>query len=519
MKFRTIFLVAILALLVVLALPVAAQTPTTATVGYNGFSFSYDTTLATHIDIDSFAGDPVALEQPGGPEVKHMQFALSSADTTPSIFDAPMAIRLYNTADFSGYENQTGAWQTLQGLLDTRPDLTPYMSVGTSTDNALPFLPIMPASQVLRARVQYVETAAVRGISYITVYRQDVSPLLGNEFFYTFQGLSSDGMYYVSAIVKLNTGLFPAEIPADFNMETFQTGFNDYIGQSIGTLNAAQAADFTPSLTTADALVQSFSFTASAPAQPPAATAPASSDASLGGLGGVNWVLMSIGPNAAPTNPPITLTFAPDGIGGSAGCNTYFGQFQYDVSALTFSDIGSTLIACEEPVMTQEQAYLNALQTVTAYQVTNGQLMLTYPEGVLVFNAEGAQATPTVEVPVANTDPSLGGLGGVQWVLVSYGPAGTPATALPEAPVTLDFTQQGVSGSAGCNQYSGTFVYNNNTLTFNPLVTTQMACADAAVNAQEQAYLAALQAATLYSIDAGTLQIVYPDGILIFKSA
>ncbi|MCA0455008.1 MAG: META domain-containing protein [Chloroflexi bacterium] len=528
MKLRFLVLSALLALTALVVLPAAAQSPTTATVGYDGFSFSYDTTVATHIDIDPYAGDPP--DAAGMAEVKHVQFTLSDSDTTPSLFDAAMGIRVYNTADFAMYPAYQQQYDTLQGLVGQQTDLTPFMTMSADlSQNTLPFVPVVAAGQAIRARAQYIETASVRGIGYITMYRQDVAPFLGNEFFYTFQGVSVDGSRYITAVVKLNTALFPAEVPADFNIETFQSTYADYVSQSIGTLNSAQPTDFTPSLDVAAAFIQSFSFNTSPAAQPTvppvATTDPAvGSDPTLGGLAGVNWQLVSIGPNAVTIDNPITLLFSPEGIGGNSGCNSYFGQFQYDSTTLTmsFSNIGGTLIACEEPLMTQEMTYLSALQTVTGYQLQANQLLLTYPEGQIVFQpgeAPVATVPPTLEVPTSNTDPTLGGLAGVQWVLVSYGPADAPVAALPQAPVTLDFTAQGVSGSAGCNQYSGTFVYATNTLTFSPLVTTEMACADAAVTAQETAYLAALQAANLYSVDAGSLQIVYPDGLLVFGQA
>ncbi len=526
MKLRTLLLTALLAMTALVVLPAAAQSPTTATVGYNGFNFTYDTTVASHVDIDAYAGDPP--DAAGMAEVKHVQFTVSDSDTMPSIFDAPIGIRVYNTADFAMYPAQQQQFDTLQGLLSQQMDLSPFMVMSANlSENTLPFIPVVAAGQAIRARVQYVDTGSVRGISYITTYRQDTAPFLGNEFFYTFQGVSVDGTQYVTAVVNLDTVLFPAEVPADFNMETFQAGYADYVTQSIGTLNSAQPTDFTPSLATADALVQSFAFSSSLAAQPtiPAVTDPsAGGDPTLGGLGGVNWQLLSIGPDAAPTENPITLLFSPDGIGGNAGCNSYFGQFQYDSTTQTvsFSSVGGTLMACEEPLMTQETTYLTALQTTTGYQLIDNQLLLTYPEGLIVFQA-GSATTPTViptlAVPVENTDPTLGGLAGVQWLLVSYGPPDAPVAVLPTAPVTLDFTAQGVSGSAGCNQYSGTFVYATNTLTFSPLVSTEMACTDPAVTAQETAYLAGLQAANLYSLDAGSLQIVYPDGLLVFRQA
>jgi len=374
------------------ALPALAQDA--STVKFNDFSFSLDSSVATNVNITQFPGDAPDLQAPGGPEVAHTQFILYSGFPPPeSIFDSQGGIRVYNTADFGPYEFPFQQLQQLQTLLAERPELAQFMAASEiATDNNLPFMPVMPAGQVIRARAQYVETPSIQGISYVTVYRQDASPFLGNEFVYTFQGISTDGSRYVSAIFPLETVLFPAETPPDFDYDAFITGINDYFTESIATLNEASPDAFSPSLTTLDAMIQSFSFEgvgSSEPGLAPTATV-TSTDATFGGLGGVMWTLVSYGPPDAPVavlpNAPITLMFTPDGINGSAGCNSYFGSFQFDVGAITFTDIGSTLIACDQPIMDQELAYLDALPTATAYQITpDGLLQITYDGGVLTF--------------------------------------------------------------------------------------------------------------------------------------
>ena len=47
----------------------------------------------------------------------------------------------------------------------------------------------------------------------------------------------------------------------------------------------------------------------------------------------------------------------------------------------------STLMACAEPIMAQETAIMMALQAATYYEIIEGQLRITYPEGVLIFGA------------------------------------------------------------------------------------------------------------------------------------
>jgi heat shock protein HslJ len=385
-------LLALVLLVSLVALPVLAQDR----VAFNDFSFTLDSSVAANVNVTRFPGDAPDLQAPGGPEVAHTQFTLYNTFPVPeSIFDSQGGIRVYNTADFGPYEFPFQQLTQLQTLLAERPDLAQFMVATDDNSDDLPFMPVAPASQVIRARAQYVEMPTVQGISYVTVYRQDASPFVGSEFLYTFQGLSTDGTRYVSAIFPVDTTLFPAEIPADFNYEEFIEGINDYFAESIATLNAGSPDAFAPSLTTLDAIIQTFTFTTPSgvvPTQEPSAEATAvpGGDATFGGLGGVTWTLVSYGSPDAPVavlpNAPVTLTFSAEGISGSAGCNSYFGSFQFDVNGLTVGDIGRTLMACTDTgVMEQEDAYLNALQSASAYQITDSQLQITYDGGVLTF--------------------------------------------------------------------------------------------------------------------------------------
>jgi heat shock protein HslJ len=522
MKLRFVVLLVV----ALFAFPALAQDNATHTVTFDGFSFSYDSSIAPNVNITLFAGDPPDLEQPGGPEVAHTQFSFYSQPPAPeSLLDSAGGIRIYNTADFAGYDFPAQRLQQLQTLLAERPDLASYMQVDTTQENALPFMPVFPAVQVLRARAQFVDTASLSGISYVTVYSQGVSPFVGSDFFYTFQGISADGAHYISVIIRLNTALFPEEIPADFDYEEFSATFDQYLSDSVATLNNASPDDFTPSLTTLDAFVKSFAFTGTGGVTPapqtPQATPTAVLDPTLGGLAGT-WTLVSYGdpanPQAVLPNAPVTLAFAPDGVSGTVGCNQFGGaSFQYENGALTFGEIITTRMACAEDVMAQENAFLTAIQSAASFQVTEGQLQIFYDGGVLNFIAAGS-VLPEATVS-AGGDPTLGGLAGT-WTLVSYGDPNNPQPVVGSTPITLTLALDSVSGNAGCNQYgAATFQYENNTLWFGQIISTLVACADAAAMAQETVYLTALQSATSFQITDGQLQIFYDGGVLTFTAA
>ena len=63
---------------------------------------------------------------------------------------------------------------------------------------------------------------------------------------------------------------------------------------------------------------------------------------------------------------------------GHAGCNNFFGTFQVAEDKLTFSALGSTMMACPEGMDT-EQAFLQALGETTRYQIS-GQFLTLFAD-------------------------------------------------------------------------------------------------------------------------------------------
>ncbi len=103
------------------------------------------------------------------------------------------------------------------------------------------------------------------------------------------------------------------------------------------------------------------------------------------------------------------------------------------------------------------------------------------------------------------------GLEGVNWVL---------ARTIPGTEITAVFDGGQLSGSAGCNNYFGTYVTGSsrdkNTISVSELGTTRMMCAEEIME-QESEYLAALQSATNYSIEGARLEITSPDTRLAYS--
>jgi heat shock protein HslJ len=74
-------------------------------------------------------------------------------------------------------------------------------------------------------------------------------------------------------------------------------------------------------------------------------------------------------------------------------------------------------------------------------------------------------------------------------------------------PTAVFGTDGSVSGNATCNTFNGTYTIDGHRITVGPLATTRMACATDELNAQEAAYLAALQGAAIYQIRGTSLEL------------
>jgi heat shock protein HslJ len=102
------------------------------------------------------------------------------------------------------------------------------------------------------------------------------------------------------------------------------------------------------------------------------------------------WKLTSLGPVNSPI-PALTgidagITFNQDGtMAGTAGCNGFSGKYTVEGDQLTFSDIVSTLMACEEPVMQQEEIMYLVLTDTASFEIDGSTLTITNGDNHLVF--------------------------------------------------------------------------------------------------------------------------------------
>lgn len=174
-------------------------------------------------------------------------------------------VMVFQTLDFSGFGDDNsqgflGQLQALTDLLETGVDparcAEPVVGEG-----ALPFLPWVNSRQSFCAQPQIIEFSGGRGVRYLTHYSQGPDPVLDRVVFYTFQGLTNDGQFYVSAFFPVETGIFPKE-PTTCSQcsDTGQDPFAEWMAVLRGQLvqlNARPEDAFAPSLTLLDDVIRS----------------------------------------------------------------------------------------------------------------------------------------------------------------------------------------------------------------------------------------------------------------------
>ena len=254
-------------------------------------------------------------------------------------------------------------------------------------------------------------------------------------------------------------------------------------------------------LRTADgALAASFVAAGPAEAEPVEPAEPAAT------LEGPIWQLVSY-PDAdgaqTPAQVEATMRFDAGQASGNASCNRFFAPYTLDGSQLTFGPAGSTMMACPEPAMSQEHAFLTALGAVASYEIAGAQLTLFDAEGaaLLVFDVQ-------VQTPLTGT----------LWQATSYNNGRGGVTSLViGTEINATFAEDGtLSGSAGCNNTIATFAVDGQQITITPVATTMMMCPEPeGVMEQEAEYIAALATAATYSIQGDQLELRTADGALV----
>lgn len=98
-------------------------------------------------------------------------------------------------------------------------------------------------------------------------------------------------------------------------------------------------------------------------------------------LWGTSWRLTDLGGTAPLPGAEATLEFPERGkLAGKSSCNRFFGTVEITGDSVLLRPMGSTQMACPEPLMVQERQYLNAVAAAQRYTL-DGDVLTLYPAG------------------------------------------------------------------------------------------------------------------------------------------
>ena len=184
-------------------------------------------------------GLPYWAIQPAHTEVYLSGYVLSDVFQEPRIYLYPVE---------SLTEANPAAGEQVETLRALLADPT-----AVEHDGALPMLPLMNASQMMQAQVQWLDFGNGAGIRYLTQVGQEAAQINNKDLFYTFQGFTDDGSIYVAAILPVtNAMLDAAAAPVDANADN-----SAHITNTTIALDQATVDSFAPSLDQLDAMIAS----------------------------------------------------------------------------------------------------------------------------------------------------------------------------------------------------------------------------------------------------------------------
>lgn len=287
--------------------------------------------------------------------------ALANSASSPHIFLFPKQayIDLYNAAGSTAVADQVTRLEELIGEAETRTE---------SPADPMPLLP--PPSSFMGRWVQFsdLNSGVGPGVRYVSdsPFRQAFGPWTNDTTGYYYEGLSEDGVFYISAYWPVATESLPnteADVPEDVveqatNPETAEA----YQTETKATLNALAPEAWQPSLTSLDALIGSLTFPTAAPQ-----------------LTGITWEWVA---TTTPVEEIVvevpgtyTILFNEDGTANvKADCNNIIADYTTDGSSISIVLGPTTQVACANPE--RDTQFTNGLTNAAIYFFEGGELYM-----------------------------------------------------------------------------------------------------------------------------------------------
>lgn len=221
-----------------------------------------------------------------------------------------------------------------------------------------------------------------------------------------------------------------------------------------------------------------------------------------GGLVGTAWKLILWNGHSPLEDSTITIAFAKGEISGHAGRRDYVGTYIAGGDGIRVTSLGARGVARKpdsQSLVVQEGQYTTNLSMATDYRLSDGRLeIFTAPGDVLIYEPLPDDADIRHE--------------GITWTLTEIIIRDDVSSPIPGTTIAAYFENGKISGTAGCNQYFGSYTIVNGIL-IEDLSATEMACPEPdSIMQQEAQYLNILRDVMSYTILENQLTLITGDG-------
>lgn len=207
--------------------PIVIPTLPAQDVNFMGVSLSYDHTLFPTPPITELLPAQPLSNEGGNPETIWIHF---TANSNTLSFREPQ-IFIYPVQNYSALLSEANNRITALRAFLVNPTAV--------AQSPFPFMPPTTTTPLFQAQLQSLNFQNGSGLRYLSQYTPaNIGP---DSAFYTYQGLTNDGQYYVAAFFPVSGNLFNGLSPDN----------------ATASLNAGAPADFSPNLQTLDAIVAS----------------------------------------------------------------------------------------------------------------------------------------------------------------------------------------------------------------------------------------------------------------------
>jgi len=259
-------------------------------VKYGGISLRFDQALANELKAEtvpaSLSGKPCDL----WPE--HVAFSLVGYRLPRAVPNDFPQLRVFSVQRFrdaveSGYRDfardggfkPEESWtndfdeelRVLKALLTAKPTQSTVQNFLKRTrhksdfNKGLPFLPMWEAQQAFVSHVKYVNFRNGKGVFFLTQWDTETSQIANDGLEYAFQGITSDGEYYVYAEFSVSAPTLPnGNEPAviawnekEYLLPRQSKKYQAYVRQVVAKLQALRDDEFQPKLGLLERLISS----------------------------------------------------------------------------------------------------------------------------------------------------------------------------------------------------------------------------------------------------------------------